>query len=365
MSLFANWLNSLFGTVTIGTLGSDTINGTAGKDTIIGLWGKDWIYGDGKPQPGIAKVDFGSDATWKALSTDKTSFDLVGLEVKATGGVFDHFQSGQVNALGMLSPNDDVTKVWAHEIDTFVDAAEHVTMNFELAQSSVTVTLQQMYKSYFLSWDLVPEKVVATIQFTDGSSSQQTILATATSQPGEAKLTVNSSDFGGRMIASIDLTASTELAPQRADLPQQYKDSYGAKHPYSTFVLKDVSYLADPTASVGGNDKLFGGWGNDKLWGGAGDDCLVGGWGNDLLVGGSGNNTLWGGAGCDTFAFGWQSKGCDVVKDFEKGFDKIKLMDGITVLSMDYSKAGTTLHLSSGGDVLLAGVKINDWHTIV
>ena len=179
-----------------------------GKDTIVGLWGKDWIYGDGAPQTGTATVDFGNDATWSALSVDKTSFALVGMDVTATGGVFDHFMFGQVNALGILSPNDDPTKIYAHEIDTFVDAAEHVTMNFELAQSAVTVTLQQMYKGIFLSWTPTPEKVVATIQFTDGSSAQTTVLATGTTQPGEVQLTLKSEDFGGRMIAATGTTTT-------------------------------------------------------------------------------------------------------------------------------------------------------------
>jgi Ca2+-binding RTX toxin-like protein len=356
---------SLFGTVTIGTLKPDTLNGAAGKDTILGLWGSDWIYGDGKPQPAVKAIDFGADSTWTALSSDKTKFNLTGMTVSATGGQFSHFQSGSVNALGVLSAHDDPTKLYAQEIDARVDPTEHVKMDFELAQASVTVTLQQLYKGYFLSYDLVPEKADVIIGFTDGSSIKQTYSATATSQPGEVAFTLNSSDFGGRMIASIDLAPSPDLAPQRPGLPDEYKNSLDATAPYSTFVVKGVSYVADPTASVGGNDTLIGGFGNDKLWGGAGDDVLAGGWGNDLLVGGAGNNTLWGGAGCDTFAFGWQSKGCDVIKDFQKGVDKVQLMDGITVTSQSYSNAGTLLHLSSGGDVLLAGVKVSDWHTLL
>ncbi|TVV72931.1 hypothetical protein FOY91_13210 [Sphingomonas solaris] len=109
----------------------------------------------------------------------------------------------------------------------------------------------------------------------------------------------------------------------------------------------------------------MGGFGNDKLYGGAGNDCLVGGWGNDLLVGGSGNDTLWGGYGRDTFAFGWQSKGLDVIKDFDRCADKLQFGDGITVTSTSYSSAGTLLHLSSGGDILIAGLKVADWHTLL
>ena len=71
---------------------------------------------------------------------------------------------------------------------------------------------------------------------------------------------------------------------------------------------------------------LWGGDGGDVLYGGAGTDRLVGGDGADRLIGGEGLDQLEGGRGADVFV--WEeltelSTARDVVRDFEKGTDKI------------------------------------------
>jgi Ca2+-binding RTX toxin-like protein len=112
---------------------------------------------------------------------------------------------------------------------------------------------------------------------------------------------------------------------------------------------------AESTASTtGGADAMWGGAGNDSMHGGAGDDALYGeagadrlfgGTGKDIIDGGSGNDTLEGGTGADTFLFrgnfavdwvkgqawldlgsGGANQGKDVINDFEKGVDKIRLV---------------------------------------
>jgi Ca2+-binding RTX toxin-like protein len=346
--------------ITVGTTKSDTITGSSGNDTILGLWGKDWIYGDKAPQLSTKAVDFDTDAVWANVASDATSLSATGLKVEAVGGTLSRFKGASI-----LSPTDPMSGAWTKEIDAYNDTPEKMNLSFDTAQSHVEVTLQQLYLEKVLDRVPTAEKVNLHVTFTDGSSADLQALATATQQPGTLKVALDSADFGGRMIGGVSVTPAPDLAPQRPDLPDIYKNSDSAKLPYSEFTLKAVSYLADNNASAGGNDTLIGGFGSDKLWGGAGNDCLSGGWGNDLLVGGSGNNTLWGGAGKDSFAFGWQSRGLDVIKDFEKGCDKLQLMDGITVTSQSYSNAGTLLHLSSGGDVLLAGVKVADWHILL
>jgi len=122
-----------------------------------------------------------------------------------------------------------------------------------------------------------------------------------------------------------------------------------------------------------GNDALAGGNGNDYIWGGLdrdtidggagndflygeqGNDVIYGGKGNDLIDGGSGDDILWGGEGSDTFVFrggfyvDWNAgtawldlgngnngstvgsiagtnQGHDVIEDFVKGQDKIRLV---------------------------------------
>ena len=83
----------------------------------------------------------------------------------------------------------------------------------------------------------------------------------------------------------------------------------------------------DSAFGGGGQDTILGEAGNDLLNGNCGDDRLLGGDGEDLLMGAGGNDTLLGEAGSDTFVFG-TGDGTDVVVDFERGVDKIGLVEG-------------------------------------
>lgn len=77
-----------------------------------------------------------------------------------------------------------------------------------------------------------------------------------------------------------------------------------------------------------GNDKLYGEDGNDQLYGGYGADLLSGGKGDDTLIGGFGNDRYIGGSGRDIFtsvSIDSNIPGADVVDDFVKGQDKIRV----------------------------------------
>ena len=83
-----------------------------------------------------------------------------------------------------------------------------------------------------------------------------------------------------------------------------------------------------------GDDLLKGGKGDDRLVGNAGNDILRGGLGNDILKGGLGSDTLSGGGGQDIFVLNSDlthvsSSTADLIVDFSKGEDRIKLSDGL------------------------------------
>ena len=79
------------------------------------------------------------------------------------------------------------------------------------------------------------------------------------------------------------------------------------------------------------NNTLRGNAGNDTLRGNAGNDTLVGGSGNDVLIGGTGKDVLIDGQGKDVFKYfntvesrvGAARR--DIVRDLDRGFDKIDL----------------------------------------
>ena len=110
-----------------------------------------------------------------------------------------------------------------------------------------------------------------------------------------------------------------------------------------------------------GNDNLAGGEGHDLLDGGKGNDQLNGGSGNDTLVGGSGDDRLAGGSGFDVFAFG-KGGGNDVVLDFDKLQDSIRLDDGQSIrssLTSDLNGDGLAdlyIELTGGGSISLLGI---------
>lgn len=282
---------------------------------------------------------------------------LTGLTLTATNGVLNRFERATVTGLGMLSPSDNPDSTFMKEIDFYNDAQEQVLLKFDTAQSRVSLTLQQVYQENQFDFTPTPEKVYVQVFFTDGTNTTSTYQATTTALPGELSITLDSADFGGRKIVSVNLLPSDDWPPLGTP---KYEGTYNATHPYSEFVLKAVSYVANTAKVDNSCDFLSGGRGNDKLYGGGGEDKLLGNWGNDLLIGGSGNNKLYGGEGCDVFAFGWDSTGHDTIYDFTKRADKLALFDGITVTSSEIVSNGTLIHLSSGGDVLILGVKTAD-----
>ena len=82
---------------------------------------------------------------------------------------------------------------------------------------------------------------------------------------------------------------------------------------------------ADVVMGNEGRDLLMTGRGNDSLFGGSGADELRGRKDNDLLSGGDGWDILCGGAGKDTFLFVAGETGCDEIRDFQIGVNRIVL----------------------------------------
>lgn len=106
-----------------------------------------------------------------------------------------------------------------------------------------------------------------------------------------------------------------------------------------------------------GDDTLSGGNGFDLLSGGQGADRLDGGAGDDLLFGGKGADLLTGGAGADVFEFTrLDGNDRDTILDFQLGVDHIHLSDGLRLTGQFESGGSTTLTLSNGGSIVLAGI---------
>jgi Ca2+-binding RTX toxin-like protein len=325
-------------------------------------WGfscKDQTLGVGAPKYQLKSVDFTVASVWSGLPAHSTTLDLSGLTLSSINGELYNFLGASVLSVGDALPGQS----WTKEVDAYNDAPEGLHLDFDAAQTSVTLTLNQIYAEQLYTKAFTPEKALVTVSFTDGTSTTLTVQGVQTAQPGELAINLKSSDFGGKYIASVDLAPSLDLAP---DVPASASGQYNATHPYSEFTLKSVAYRSDCAVDSGKDDVLCGGRCDDKLYGGAGSDRLYGGKGADTLFGGSGDNFLIGGKGSDTFVFGFTSKGDDIVADFDLKRDHIRLDDGITVLSTAQVSGNTVLHLSNGGDVTLLGIaNVSDWHSLL
>ena len=145
--------------------------------------------------------------------------------------------------------------------------------------------------------------------------------------------------------------------------------------------------IGDAVFGERGNDVILGGnVASDTIDGGAGDDfirafatsanaatasdTLIGGRGNDILVGGDAadyieggrdDDTLSGNDGADTFAFVEEEPGNDVITDFDRVDDVVRLEGfgaGFNPLAnLTATTSGTLLDLGAGGSVLFLGVR--------
>ncbi len=79
-----------------------------------------------------------------------------------------------------------------------------------------------------------------------------------------------------------------------------------------------------------------------ELKGLEGNDTLKGGSEDDILAGGAGTNDLWGGEGSDTFVT--EAGGIQIIKDFERGVDKIDMAQAqVNQISFDDSNQDLTI----------------------
>jgi VCBS repeat-containing protein len=120
----------------------------------------------------------------------------------------------------------------------------------------------------------------------------------------------------------------------------------------------------DDVLVIPGKGKAPPGNGKSILAGLGGDDVLIGGNGKDVLAGGSDDNVLSGGRGADTFVFDVFSTGRNVITDFQRHVDEVELID-IDVVAMTEANGSTTLDLSTGGTIVLAGITgVADWELL-
>ena len=96
-------------------------------------------------------------------------------------------------------------------------------------------------------------------------------------------------------------------------------------------------------------ETIRGGGGNDYIAGGGGSDILYGEAGNDTLDGGSGNDTITVGDGNDIVILNLLTGNSDVVTDFHRGDNKVRIVSDDTGTSLaDYGVEARIVANSDG-----------------
>lgn len=123
----------------------------------------------------------------------------------------------------------------------------------------------------------------------------------------------------------VDLDAGGAFAKMNL-LDYKDKTIYNPARLIDTYNITGSKY-DDYLFGSAAHNALYGMDGNDVLRGGNNGDILIGGAGSDILMGDRDNDTLTGGAGKDIFVYdAFSMDGVDVITDFQRGQDKIRLM---------------------------------------
>lgn len=207
-------------------------------------------------------VDFTDASLWNGVPAGSTQagFGGGGVTLSSINGALGYYLGASV-----FSPADGQPRQeWTSEVDAFNDQPEGLVLSFAQAQSTVRISLGQMYQEQIFNRALDPERVDVTITLADGSTATRTVTATATTQPGIAEITLTSADFGGQAIRSVTLAPDLSPAapPQGNGAPPANLNT-----PYTEFVLRGVEFetttATPPTRSFADGNVLTGVGGTD------------------------------------------------------------------------------------------------------
>ncbi|WMJ09929.1 calcium-binding protein [Nitrosomonas sp. sh817] len=133
-----------------------------------------------------------------------------------------------------------------------------------------------------------------------------------------------------------------------------FKDWFTQGPNVAALRLSDSSLIDANKMAMLATGILGGTMGDDILTGTAADDHIEGYAGNDSLEGNEGNDLLLGGDGVDSYPFGWNSLGDDVVVEDPTGANTIKLTADTSLNDLRHVRTGDdlVLMLRGGGTTL-------------
>ncbi len=279
---------------------NDSIFGHTGSDTLYGDDGNDFIMGDDSDREGTPAVN--NNVTVKAYAP--TAIDVY-QEVAITSSVAGNSVTIGTGINGGTISNE-IDFLAKNTGESF--GSEKLVVDFGASNvTSANVNL----KYFYLDGGELGRQEVGVWKALDGSGNVVGSGSFASTTPWDG---FNPGLFNLNISTGTPFKTLEFIA-----LDNGWRGSVLGNNFYDTgdYAVTDLTFTTQAVSNFNSNDVLFGGFGNDELFGMEGDDTLNGGDGNDILVGGN---------GADLFMY--QNFGDhDVITDFEKGVDKIKLFD--------------------------------------
>ncbi|MEH3038043.1 MAG: VCBS domain-containing protein [Sphingomonas adhaesiva] len=187
-------------------------------------------------QSSTTVVDFTDAGLWNGVPAGSTQagFGGGGVTLSSINGALGYYLGASV-----FSPSDGQPRqAWTNEVDAYNDQPEGLVLSFAQAQSTVRITLGQLYVERQFNFAPDAEKVDVTVTLADGSTATRIVTASPTAVGGQATVTLTSADFGGQAIRSVALTP--DLSPPAP--PANGATGPTLNTPFSEFVLRGVEF---------------------------------------------------------------------------------------------------------------------------
>ncbi|CAH0150237.1 calcium-binding protein [Roseomonas sp. CECT 9278] len=380
--------DELFGILTTGAAGNDTLYGDEAANAFGGAAGNDWLYGrdgadtlDGGDSADKLDGEEGDDHLRGGAGNDSlfggtSYYNTAGNDTLEGGAGSDTLNAGKGDDVYFFSRGDgqdiisEPDNSTTNGIDTISFAPDIAPGDITLSRAgsnaddlviSIAGGDQVTVKAYFTAglWDTYASRIEA-INFASGTSwDYASILTRLTTGTAGADILI--SDQNHNTISGLD---GNDTIDGRAG--NDTLDGGAGNDRLLAGVGNDVANGGT------GLDTLDGGAGNDLLEGGDGADSIFGGYdlhvggGNDTIVGSLGNDTLNGGDSDDLYTFNL-GDGQDRIVETAGGVDTISFAAGIVPGAITVSRAGTNLDdlvmaVAGGGQVTVQAYFTRDFY---
>jgi Ca2+-binding RTX toxin-like protein len=339
--------------------GNDTLDGGAGTDTLYGGTGNDTFYVDNAGDSVVELAGEGTDTEIAGLSAylpaNVENLTLTGNAYFGVGNALDNVITGSNTGNLLLGGVGDDTVVGGDARDAiFGESGNDSISGGSGIDYLVAGTGNDTIEGGAGADEAYGEDGNDSIS--GGSDFQTDILV-----GGAGNDTIDGGPAWDLMYGSAG--DDTFYASQQVDWvfenPNEGYDTVIAESPngYYLFANLEALTLIGTTPFGVGNDLA------NLITGNAIGNVLLGGAGNDTLDGGAGQDILWGEAGSDTFLIR-KGTGMDIIADFTLGTDHLDVRDygfkSTFELMARMTQVGTDISVDLGGgdSLILMGVKV-------